>query len=197
MIEKVQYWVGGIIGVFLSLYKLYEWWDKKRKKKHYEDTLKKFAEDTERCERLLRELTKNDYVDRAYVFRAHDSGGKPTLGKPYYITVVDYTYADVKRDRADRYFNINVDSEYRNMITFLIDINELTLYTDNMEDCLLKRIYKSEGVVMAKIYNLAITKTDFYFMSVSWFSQPTPEQILEADLSANKIVSTYKQHHKL
>lgn len=197
MIEKLEYWIGAFVGIFLSLYKIYDWWQKKRKKKIYEETLKRFAIDTEKCERLIKYLTKNNYADRVYIFRAHDSGGKPTLGKPYYITVVDCSYADPKKDKSDRYFDINVDGEYRNMITKLIDEESTTLTTENMSPSLLKDIYENEGVVQGKVFNLAITKTDFYFMSITWFQEPTKEQLVEANLTANQIQTIYKKHHNI
>jgi len=207
MIDHIEKWVTGFVGIFLALYKLYDWWKKKRERVKNEKQLKLCNEDTEKCEILIKSLTKakEDFADRVYIFRAHDSGGKPTLGKPYYINVVDCSYRDEEKNKSKRYNNIDVDSSYRHMINELIDKNNVELYTSSMEEGLLKRIYLDEGVVYGKVYQLAITKTDFYFMSITWFEESLEDneksisenKLLAADLVANQIKTIYKKHHKL
>lgn len=195
MIEKIEYWIGSVVGIFLALYKLFEWWNTRRKRKINEKILKLFAEDTEHTEILAKNLCKS-VADRVYGFRAHNSGGKPTLGKPYYINVIFSFYKDESKNKSKRYNNINVDHAYRNMIIELLEKNVVEVRENSMEEGLLKKIYKDEGIVFGKVYRLSITKTDFYFMSITWFEEPTDSQILEADLIANQISSIYKKHHE-
>lgn len=195
-LEEISKAVAAIVGIGLSLYKIFDIWNKKRKTKIHERELKLFAEDTEKCERLMDVLTRNNFADRVYIFRAHNSGGKPTLGKPYHVNVVHANYTNKLKDKSRRYRDIDVDSSYRHMITNLLDKNSLDLYTQTMEDSLLKSIYEDEGIKYGKIYRLAITRTDFFFMSITWYDIPKPEQILEADLTANQIRNIYIKHHK-
>lgn len=193
--EKLEEVITASVGIVLALSKLAELWWKKRKVKINEKRLKSFIEDSKHCNFLAESIVKDDIADRVFVFRAHDSGGVPKLGMPYYTSVVSSFYKDKEKDKSKRYNNIHVDDSYKDTILSLIENNKVKTSTKKMNEGMLKNIYEDEGIVYGHIYKLAITNNSFFYMSVSWFTEPSDSQILAADLIANQIQTIYKKHH--
>lgn len=146
-------------------------------------------------------------VDRAVLFRGHNCGGVPTIGKPYYADVVfssiSEKYADKmsmnQDDIRDKYTNILVDAGYVSMLAEAIDSKSHDLIVDvsTMPECLLKSIYEMEGVEHSIISFLATRNgVDIIYMSQSRHdSTPfTDSQIINARLSANKMRQLLKEH---
>lgn len=195
IMDKIEQVITGGIAIILSLSKLIDWYLKRRKVKLNEKRLKTFIEDTKHSNALSESLTIGKYADRVYTFRAHDSGGIPKLGLPYYTSVVSAYYQNPLRDKSKRYNNIHVDDNYKDIILELLEKDKLEIETVNLKEGLLKDILTDEGVVYGHLYKLAITNSSFFYMSVSWFTDPTDAQVMEADLIANQIQTIYRKHH--
>lgn len=194
--ETIEKYITGAVAIIISLSKLASWYSKKRRVKLNEKRLKTFLEDSKHCNVLAESLVLDESADRVYIFRAHDSGGIPKLGLPYHISAVSAFYQDPLKDKSKRYKDIHVDDNYKDSIVSLIEKDKLEISTENLQEGLMKDIYIDEGVIYAHIYKLAITDNSFFYMSVSWFLEPTDSQVLQADLVANQIQSIYKKHHK-
>lgn len=195
--ESIEKWISGGVGIFIAMYKLLEWYKRKRMVKKAENQLKTFINDSKECEALARSITGGNHADRIYIFRSHNSGGIPRLGTPYYTSVSFYDYKDKSLlHRGKKYNNIEVDDMYKDLMLQVIDEHKIELETKSMEDGLLKQIYELEHVQKSIIYRLAITDKEFFYMSVAWFTEPTEDQLIESYLIVNKIQTIYKKHHK-
>jgi hypothetical protein len=194
--ENIEKYITGAVAVFLSITKLVSWYMKRRRVKLNEKRLKNFIEDSKYCNSLCNTLTQEGIADRVIIFRAHDSGGIPKLGLPYYVSVVYPSYRERHRDKSKRYHNIHVDDPYKDIILDLINKGKVEIITSELREGMIKDIYEDEGIVYGCLYKLAITNSSFFYMSISWFTEPTDSQLIDADLRANQIQTVYSKHHK-
>jgi len=139
-------------------------------------------------------------VDRAVLFRGHNCGGVPAIGKPYYGDVVFSSVSDAYSNKIqlnsdeirDKYTNILVDSGYVAMLAEAMTSESHDLIVDvaSMPKGLLRSIYEMEGVKHSIISFLATRNGgDIIYMSQSSHSDEpfTTSQIINARLSANKM----------
>jgi hypothetical protein len=194
MIDKIETWIGAAVGIFISFFKLYEWW-KKRKEKKNENTLRKFAEGTEELQTLIDSVVKNGYCPRVYLFRGHNGGDRPKLGSPYYVDVAYSKHDDLLKDKSSRYKEIEVDSTYRKMLLELIQKEKIEIDPITLEDGLLKDIYIDEKIVFSKVYKIYTGEKNFFFLSCAWYKPITATERLECNLLANKLKILYKKHY--
>jgi phosphopantetheine adenylyltransferase len=145
---------------------------------------------SEECQRLVKR--KGGYADRVFRFYAHNSGGKPNIGKPYYVSAIEGFYRDEDvENRTEDFKKLEVDNLYKSLVIDLIKNKEIEIIVQEMTDCMLKNIYEVEGLKYAKLYYLDISSTDFFYFSVGWYEEPDQEQQYEANILAQKLKLIY------
>jgi hypothetical protein len=119
------------------------------------------------CNRIITSVLLKEDVKRFIVFHTHNGNGQPSNLKPFKVSYLQYNAVDISEIK--NYQNLEVDANYAQM---LIDIqnsenHSVCLKVDEMEDCLLKSIYKKEKMKYVEIYFLCATNTGIIYTSLA------------------------------
>jgi hypothetical protein len=140
------------------------------------------------------ERAESDGATRAVIFGGHDAGGLPRPGSPYWVSALHWHVPDAKFAKISDYRELQVDAAY---IRMLLDIERLGYVrfdlSEGSPDCLLKRIYRSEGVADSLIFFLCITDHTFFFMTFASYERRfTDDEITSLTLKAEAIAYEIK-----
>lgn len=126
-------------------------------------------------------------ADRVILWCGHNGGGRPTPGKPFYVTAL---YADVRVKGTydlSRYRHITVDTYYVNMLAEVMQKRCMILRVADMEDCQLKSYYNAEGVVESLIVDLGAKPGQYFYASVARYrGSYTESEVTNILLECNK-----------
>lgn len=119
------------------------------------------------CSRIITSVILKEDVKRFILFHTHNGNGQPNNLKPFKVSYLQYNAVDTSEIK--NYQNLEVDSNYAQM---LIDIqnsesHSISFKVDEMQDCLLKTIYKKEKMQYAEIYFLCATNTGIIYTSLA------------------------------
>lgn len=199
-IKIFEDWTIAIIAIIVSFFKAFDFFIKRYRINKSKTRLLSFINDSKSCDFLAKKIIEEDYADRVYIFKGHNSGGNPRLGTPYFVTPSFYYYKKKEfNNRGERYKNLEVDNYYKDLILNLLNSEDgsIEIIKDNLpENSILKNIYDLENIKYSVIFKLAITDKEFFYMSISWNSLPEKHKLLEAKLIANQITTIYKKHYK-
>lgn len=114
----------------------------------------------------LEKTQKN--IDRVAVFRAGNGGSVPSPGRPMKVTMLFNSYDHPKRNQKKKYQDLPVDRDYVKMLKRVFDSQDMPvdLVVEDMElNCLLRNVYKGEGIKFSQVRYLTHTKNYIYFAS--------------------------------
>lgn len=116
---------------------------------------------------IINEVIMNTDVERFVLFHTHNGNGQPNYFKPYKVSYLQYNA--VNPSQIHKYQNIEVDSEYTKMLISIQEDEKQKMFfrVDEMEDCLLKSIYKKEKIKYAEICFLCATSTGIIYTSLA------------------------------
>lgn len=130
---------------------------------------------------------------RTIIFGAHNSGGKPRPGSPFYTSALHWHVPDSKFERASAYQNVSVDATYVNMLLEIQRTGSLRFNVDTMDRGLLQRYYEAEGVCDAVIVFLTTRDNTLFYMSFCRFEGKfTDNQVTDLNLIAHAISTEIK-----
>lgn len=130
---------------------------------------------------------------RTIIFGAHNGGGKPRPGSPFYTSALHWHVPDSKFERASTYQNVSVDAAYVNMLLEIQRTGSLRFDVGTMERGLLQRYYEAEGVCDAVIVFLTTRDNTMFYMSFCRFEgEFTDNQITDLNLIAHSIATEIK-----
>jgi len=146
---------------------------------------------------IINDIILNTDVDRFVLFHTHNGSGQPNYFKPYKVSYLQYNA--INPSQIHKYQNIEVDSEYTKM---LINIQEdenrrMFFRVDEMEDSLLKSIYKKEKIKYAEIYFLYATSTGIIYTSLATTKDITnySEYRFDINMAIAKLKSVFDEEH--
>lgn len=98
-------------------------------------------------------------VDRVFMLEVSNGGHKPTVGRKMFARGIEMkidseTSLETRDTLLKKYAEVELDEAY---IYMCIEIQEKGHYdfeTDNQHDCVLKTLYKGEGVQYSRIYHI-------------------------------------------
>jgi hypothetical protein len=119
------------------------------------------------CASIITSVILGGVVRRFILFHTHNGNGQPNNLKPFKVSYLQYNAVDTKE--INNYQNLEVDTAYSKM---LIDIqnspNHMVYFkVDDMENCLLKTIYKKERMKYVEVYFLCATNTGIIYTSLA------------------------------
>jgi len=119
------------------------------------------------CNRIITSVLLKEDVKRFIIFHTHNGNGQPSNLKPFKVSYLQYNAVDISEIK--NYQNLEVDANYAQM---LIDIqnsenHSVSFKVDEMDDCLLKSIYKKEKMKYVEIFFLCATNTGIIYTSLA------------------------------
>lgn len=138
---------------------------------------------------ILNTAKQRSHIDRFLIFTTHNGTGEPSHIKPYKVSVLQ---GETHRpDKLHFYDALKVDYSYTEMLVAIITNKNKPLQykVDEMPDCMLKRIYMTEGIKYSEIHFLASTPTGVIYCSLStlvdnvYFDDPTDRHIIEMHIN--------------
>jgi len=125
---------------------------------------------------------------RVVVFAGHNCGGKPGVGRNFFVSALHWSLAPGKVDRIGDYANISVDSEYIRMLIRLSDDGAFHFDPETAPDCLLRSYYKAEGVSDSYLFFLGVVDRSFLFLSACRHEgRFSPDEVVGMTLAAHAI----------
>jgi len=118
------------------------------------------------CSRIITSVVLKEGVRRFVLFHTHNGTGQPSNLKPFKVSYLQYNAVDISEIK--NYQNLEVDSAYAQMLIDIQNSNShsVSFKVDEMDDCLLKTIYKKEKMKYVEIYFLCATNTGIIYTSL-------------------------------
>ena len=135
---------------------------------------------------------------RCIVFGAHDDGGMPRPGAPFYTDALYWKVPQQCEFRVSHYKQITADAEY---IKMLIEIQEKGYirfdFSEKAPDSMLRRIYETEHVTDSLVVYLHIRDHTFFYLTFARHEgRFTPNEITDLLLMANCVANEIKDSPK-
>lgn len=187
--------LSGLLSGSLGL-KLFEYFIAKSKRKLTED----FFNDTKEVISIMEDLVKNPNIDRVLLFRGGNGGSTPKIGKDYYIKAIFEAHKDEPaRSLLKVYDNVIPDAAYISLLLHLIENKFEVFIVNDMQECLLKKIYIAENIVAAEVFLLHQTKEYVFYGSVASknninFNQDIITK-LEIESATAKLRKIFERHY--
>ena len=125
---------------------------------------------------------------RVVVFAGHNCGGKPGVGRNFFVSALHWSLATGKTDRISDYSNISVDAEYIRMLIRLSHDGLFHFDPETAPDCLLRDYYHAEGVSDSYLFFLGIVDRSFLFLSACRHNgRFSPDEVVGMTLAAHAI----------
>lgn len=134
------------------------------KRRHRKATIAA-VRDTAEIKRTMRSMLQPAGVDQVLIFKTHNGGGRPSPGSP--LKVSSLHLESNLADRTEHYTNIMVDAHYVGLMVEMLRVGSVDIVTVSLPQCLIRTVYREEGVKFARWYHLATSKAHVYFISVS------------------------------
>ena len=173
-------------GAFIRWYLPY--WDNR---KHRAGAVEGFQALRVICQTLDRSSTLGS--ERTILFGAHDSGGFPKPGAPFYTTPLQWKVREDKTVNIQDFHALSVDSAY---IDMLLELERHGTYRYNFDEthCMLGRIYAAEGIKDAFLVFLGIHEYTFFYVSFASFDRKfTKHELTNFELLAGSLAHEIKK----
>lgn len=108
-------------------------------------------------------------VGRVILFAAHDSGGLPRIGSPFYTSAIHWAVSFAKRESLADYKMIPLDGHYIQVLLDLKEKDHRVIVTADLPPCLLKDYYEVEDVSSSLLVFIGIREARFLYVSISKF----------------------------
>lgn len=133
---------------------------------------------------------------RVAVFRAHNGGGLPQMGKPFFVSSLHWSLDATHSLRfpADGYQSTPVDASYARLLQELLARRAVHADPKAMQPGdIVARIYQAEGIVDAYWFYLAAVDSELSFISVASYTRPfTPEEVTKMEMTVNRMRKRFK-----
>lgn len=135
------------------------------KRRRNKQPFKKAFLDIAKIYELLNMLMVDTMAHRVIIYRSHNGGGKPKLGKPLYCTAQYEVYHSSRSKKA--HWNCQeLDSGYVNLLSKLDQQSAIDLFLETMPDGILKADYFGDNVTSAVVFKIHETPSNFYFLEI-------------------------------
>ena len=155
-----------------------------------------YFEDAHRVRRDMDGIRRESGAHRVIMFSAHNCGGMPCVGKPFYTSSLDWSLNTEHESRfpSDGYQRLPVDAVYIGMLLEMTKAGHLRVNVAALPaDCMISRFYAAEGVVDSVWYYIAGVDSQLAYMSVANYERKfTDAELTRIELSVNTIRNRFK-----
>lgn len=139
---------------------------KKKNKTRFNTVLPRVSEVYEEMNALLNTVK----AGRVIVLKAHNGGGRPSVGTQLYSSAVYEVWGDLSSVK-DSWQNQPLDEEYTQLLVQLESKGVLYMDTKEMDDGVLKQLYFASHILHSVVVKIAQDEKSLYYMSIN-FSHP-------------------------
>lgn len=152
-------------------------------------------ENISKRDRIRREVLSHTSADSVTFFKTHNKDGKASHSKDYKTTCVRGS-----REEEVKYREIVVDEDYVDILLSIMDKNKVyySFRTEDEKSCLLKDIFKNEGIKSAAIFYIKSTYSGIFYVI---FSKKDDSQFSDGDIfkfreAVDKVKKLKNVYHK-
>ena len=127
---------------------------KTKSNKKYLDKLTTNLQDLSKIYRVIEHVLNESGAYRVLVLKASNGGGTPKPGSEMFIKLLYAATIEEDLNIYEKYNSIKVDGAYVDMLIDIQKNGQITRVTEDMVNCLLKRIYQSEQVAYTEMFFL-------------------------------------------
>jgi len=92
---------------------------------------------------------------RVMLFRGSNGGGLPMAGGEFYVKAIHQALSEEDgHNLVERYNNVLIDGHYANLLRDIVTHGSVKINVDAIPDCLLKKIYLTEGIKYSEVHYL-------------------------------------------
>lgn len=157
--------IGAVAASAASVLAFVRWllpWAASRKQSDVADGLRRLSQ-TYRAMSDMRECG----AQRVILWAAHNGGGVPRVGSPFYASAIHANVDRKFKHIVQEYQQVSVDADYIEMLLGIYANGRHRFITEQSEPCLLRDLYKAEGVVDSALYYIGIRENQFLYLSVA------------------------------
>lgn len=141
-----------------------EW--KKQRKSKFNTVLPRVSDVYEEMNDLLNQVG----AGRVLVLKAHNGGGRPSIGTQLFSSAVYEVWGDLKSVK-ESWQNQPLDEEYTQLLVQLEAKGTLYMNTTDMGDGVLKQLYFASHILHSVVVKIGQDEKNLYYMSIN-FSHP-------------------------
>lgn len=136
--------------------------------------------------------------ERFIIFKVENGGGAPKVGAHIYISALMESYKSPIETFLDNYQKLRADASYILLLSNILASGKIDFSVENMEESLLRKIYRAENIKYSIIYHLHTTPEAIYYCSLATtkenerFSSPRTE--VKIQLAINEIIELFKKN---
>lgn len=130
---------------------------------------KRGLEEKQLIDAVLSEIRAETKADRVLLISGHNGGGYPSPKTPYYVTVLNTSIESAKAEAEiiRGFVKMPVDRQYREMVLELLELDHINVWTDKLNECMLKDIYSADKICHSKLVKIYINSSRLIFLSVN------------------------------
>jgi hypothetical protein len=130
---------------------------------------------------------------RVMFLSAHNSGGLPKPGQPFYSSAVHWVAVREYRAKVENYREIELDAPYITMLNHLAQQGSYHFKMSENKDSLLHGFYEAEGVTDSILVYIGIVGVKMLYMSFARYSgEFTNNEVTALKLRANEVRNLIK-----
>jgi len=135
------------------------------KRRRNKQPFKKAFLDISKIYELMNNIMVDTRAHRIIIYRSHNGGGKPKLGKPLYCTAQYEVYHSSRSKKRDWHAQ-ELDNGYVNLLSKVDQKSVVDLFLDTMPEGILKADYFGDNVTCAVVFKVHETTSNFYFLEI-------------------------------
>lgn len=135
------------------------------KRKRNKKPFKKAFLDISKLYEIMNMVMVDTSAHRVIIYRSHNGGGKPKLGKPLYCTA-QYEVFRSSRSKKKDWIGQELDVGYVNLLSKVDQKSTIDLFLDTMPDGILKADYFGDNVTSAVVIKVHETSSNFYYLEI-------------------------------
>lgn len=130
----------------------------KRKSKQYNEKSLNIVDGFDDISNIYSQMDKivdSTSASRVMLFRGSNGGGLPMAGSEFYVKAIHHSFSeDDVNNLVERYTNVLIDGHYANLLRDIVTHGSVKIKVEEMPDCLLKRMYLTEGIKYSEVHYL-------------------------------------------
>ena len=138
-------------------------------------------------------------VDCVMMVKGSNGGAVPKPGSDFYVRVINEKHKLNINISQEKFTGIKVDTHHIETLIKLSTNNVLKFVVSEMPDCLLKRIWTSEGFTYKELHFIHATDTEMYYISIGTISELqkfSDQSNLHIELSINSLRQLFNKFSK-
>ena len=153
ILDSVLTFLGGSLSI-----EVFKYFVEKRKSKQYNEKSLNIIEGLDDISNIYSQMEKivdSTSASRVMLFRGSNGGGLPMAGSEFYVKAIHQALLENdEHNLVERYNNVLIDGHYANLLRDIVTHGSVKIKVDEMPDCLLKRIYITEGIKHSEVHYL-------------------------------------------